>query len=217
MCVRQVISLLRDAFSAAGLGAYLRPYGCIPTGYERGVIEVVPHTKSRCAPHATHHAHCAQGACGRAAALRRMLLHSLDSLPALLGVHAIQPTFDTLHAAWHACGCSLNYPPPPLPSACFPFRRSAALGELSDSGLYDIFQVEFGSPGSAAFEAARRAFIASAAGYAVASFLLQAKDRHNGNLLVSNDGHLVHIDFGFILEISPGGNMVSRGQHALER
>lgn len=82
------------------------------------------------------------------------------------------------------------------------------MGELSDSGLYEIFQVEFGAPGSEAFEAARRAFIASAAGYAVASFLLQAKDRHNGNLLISSDGHLVHIDFGFILEISPGGNMV---------
>jgi phosphatidylinositol 4-kinase len=86
-------------------------------------------------------------------------------------------------------------------------RSRSALGETCDGGLYDIFRREFGAPGSARFEAARSNFIASAAGYAVACYLLQAKDRHNGNLLLSSDGHLVHIDFGFILGISPGGNL----------
>jgi hypothetical protein len=41
----------------------------------------------------------------------------------------------------------------------------ASLGETSESGLFDIFQREFGAPGSVRFEDARTAFIKSSAGY----------------------------------------------------
>ena len=44
----QVIKLLDDAFKSSGLPAYLCSYGCLPTGYERGIIEVVPNTNFRC-------------------------------------------------------------------------------------------------------------------------------------------------------------------------
>ncbi|KHG20990.1 Phosphatidylinositol 4-kinase alpha -like protein [Gossypium arboreum] len=87
------------------------------------------------------------------------------------------------------------------------------MGETTDGGLYEIFQQDFGPVGSPSFEAARRNFLVSSAGYAVASLLLQPKDRHNGNLLFDSAGRLVHIDFGFIFEISPGGNMRFESAH----
>jgi len=42
----------------------------------------------------------------------------------------------------------------------------AGLGETADGSLYEIFRREFGAPGTARFEAARRNFVVSEAGYA---------------------------------------------------
>ena len=127
----QVVSVLKRTFQQNGLELFLHVYHVIPTGYEKGLIEVVANTKSR-----------------------------------------------------------------------------SGLGELSDGGLLQIFKQKFGPPGGSAFERARMNFIRSCAGYAVASYILWAKDRHNGNILFDQDtGHMIHIDFGFILGISPGGNL----------
>ncbi len=45
--------------------------------------------------------------------------------------------------------------------------------------------------------------ILTAAGYSVITYLLGVGDRHLDNLLLSESGHLIHVDFGYILGRDP--------------
>lgn len=70
--------------------------------------------------------------------------------------------------------------------------------------LKDHFVKAFGNPDTDAYKAGKDAFKRSLAAYSIISYVLQLKDRHNGNVLIDNEGHIIHIDFGFMLSNSPG-------------
>ncbi|XP_054719481.1 phosphatidylinositol 4-kinase beta-like isoform X2 [Uloborus diversus] len=73
----------------------------------------------------------------------------------------------------------------------------------SKMSLLEYFLREFGCATSEAFLTAQRNFVQSCAAYCLVSYLVQVKDRHNGNILLDGEGHIIHIDFGFILSSSP--------------
>ena len=78
--------------------------------------------------------------------------------------------------------------------------------KIHQASLHNFYLYNYGNGdvNSIGYKKAMNNYVASLAGYSLVCYFLQIKDRHNGNILIDNEGHLVHIDFGFLLSNAPG-------------
>ena len=91
---------------------------------------------------------------------------------------------------------------------CVPNAMSRdQIGKLVEGSVGEYFIQRHGHPSTTAFKRARDCFVRSSASYAVVSYILNIKDRHNGNFMIDDAGNIIHIDFGFLFDFSPGGDM----------
>jgi phosphatidylinositol 4-kinase len=49
--------------------------------------------------------------------------------------------------------------------------------------------------------------VKSLAAYCLVMYIIQVKDRHNGNILLHRNGKIFHIDFGYFLSNMPGSGL----------
>lgn len=83
-------------------------------------------------------------------------------------------------------------------------KRSDFPGSLR---LY--YEQLYGAPDAAGVEPASlktalTEYVHSMAAYSVVCYLLAIKDRHHGNIMIDTQGHVIHIDFGFVFGLAPG-------------
>ena len=67
------------------------------------------------------------------------------------------------------------------------------MGRAKVNDLLAFFKIRFGPVESVSFQKARTNFIKSMAGYSLICYIIQIKDRHNGNIMIDGVGHITHI------------------------
>ncbi|XP_073678770.1 phosphatidylinositol 4,5-bisphosphate 3-kinase catalytic subunit gamma isoform [Garra rufa] len=128
MLIIQTLMVMDSIWKEKGLDLNLVPYGCISTGYNIGMIEIVRNA---------------------------------------ITIAAVQRS------------------------------QGGVAGAFKNNALYDWLQRK--CPFQEKNFQAMEKFVNSCAGYCVATYVLGIGDRHNDNIMITDQGNLFHIDFGHIL------------------
>jgi hypothetical protein len=182
----QVLSVMDKLWKQEGIDLHMSAYGCISTGDEIGMLEIVLNSATLANIVATSRGEIFKpGASGRKIMAAMDALYSNDVLVDWLSLNSMDPLN------------SRRKDPPLFDRAGKPRpeRRNAISGPSSlPTAMPTVF-----NPPITGMELARERFLRSCAGYCVATFVMGIGDRHNDNIMMKRSGELFHIDFGHFL------------------
>jgi phosphatidylinositol 4-kinase A len=67
------------------------------------------------------------------------------------------------------------------------------MGRAKINDLHAFFVGKYGGPDTTSFQRARINFIQSMAAYSLLCYIIQIKDRHNGNIMIDSTGRICHV------------------------